>query len=41
MKLLDEWIGDIMDEMDKLGIADNALLWIAWSDLRLIYRNQF
>ena len=26
MKLVDQWIGDIMDEMDKLGIADNTLL---------------
>jgi arylsulfatase A-like enzyme len=26
MKLLDSWIGDIMDEMDKLGIADNTIL---------------
>jgi arylsulfatase len=26
MKLLDKWIGDIMDEMDKLGVADNTLL---------------
>ena len=26
MQLLDEWIGDIMDEMDNLGIAENTLL---------------
>ena len=26
MKLLDTWIGDIMNEMDKLGIADNTIL---------------
>ena len=26
MKKLDGWIGDIMDEMDKLGIANNTLL---------------
>jgi arylsulfatase len=26
MKLLDQWIGEIMDEMDELGIADNTLL---------------
>jgi arylsulfatase len=26
MKLLDQWIGEIMDEMDALGIADNTLL---------------
>ncbi len=26
MKKLDGWIGDIMDEMDKLGIAENTLL---------------
>jgi len=26
MKLLDQWIGDIMTEMDTLGIADNTLL---------------
>lgn len=28
MKLLDKWIGDIMDEMDKLGVADNTLVVI-------------
>jgi arylsulfatase len=28
MKLLDEWIGDILSEMDKLGIADNTLVVI-------------
>jgi arylsulfatase len=26
MKLLDTWIGDIMNEMDKLGIVDNTIL---------------
>jgi len=26
MKLLDEWIGQIMDEMDKLGVADNTIV---------------
>ena len=26
MKLVDTWIGDIMAEMDKLGIADNTIL---------------
>jgi arylsulfatase len=26
MKLLDTWIGEIMDEMDKLGIADNTVI---------------
>ncbi|MDX2452205.1 sulfatase-like hydrolase/transferase, partial [Desulfosarcina sp.] len=26
MKLVDKWIGDIMNEMDKLGIADNTIL---------------
>ena len=26
MQLLDKWIGDIMDEMDNLGIAENTLL---------------
>ncbi len=26
MKLIDTWIGDIMNEMDKLGIADNTIL---------------
>jgi len=26
MKLLDKWIGEIMDEMDKLGIADNTII---------------
>jgi arylsulfatase len=28
MKLLDEWIGDILDEMEKLGVADNTLVII-------------
>jgi len=28
MKLLDEWIGEILDEMDKLGIADNTFVVI-------------
>ena len=28
MKLVDTWIGDIMDEMDKLGIADNTILMV-------------
>jgi len=26
MKLLDTWVGEIMDEMDQLGIADNTLV---------------
>ncbi len=26
MKLVDKWIGDIMDKMDKLGIADNTIV---------------
>jgi len=26
MKLLDEWIGQIMAEMDKLGVADNTIV---------------
>jgi arylsulfatase A-like enzyme len=26
MKLLDTWIGEIMDEMDELGVAENTLL---------------
>jgi arylsulfatase A-like enzyme len=26
MKLLDRWVGDIMKEMDDLGVADNTLL---------------
>jgi len=26
MKVLDQWIGDIMKEMDELGVADNTLL---------------
>jgi arylsulfatase len=26
MKLVDTWIGDIMNEMDKLGIVDNTIL---------------
>jgi arylsulfatase A-like enzyme len=28
MKLVDQWIGDLMGEMDKLGIADNTLVII-------------
>ncbi len=28
MKLLDEWIGQIMTEMDKLGVADNTVVII-------------
>jgi len=28
MKLLDEWIGEIMTEMDELGVADNTLVII-------------
>ncbi len=28
MKLIDTWIGEIMDEMDKLGVADNTLLLV-------------
>ena len=28
MKLVDEWIGDLMAEMDKLGIADNTVVVI-------------
>jgi len=28
MKLLDEWIGQIMTEMDKLGVADNTVVVI-------------
>jgi len=28
MKLVDQWIGDLMAEMDKLGIADNTLVVI-------------
>jgi arylsulfatase len=28
MKLLDEWIGDLMAEMEKLGIADNTVVVI-------------
>jgi arylsulfatase A-like enzyme len=28
MKLVDQWIGDLMDEMDTLGIADNTLVVI-------------
>ena len=31
MKLVDEWIGDLMAEMDKLGIADNTLWWSSWA----------
>jgi arylsulfatase A-like enzyme len=26
MKLLDTWVGEIMDEMDELGIADNTIV---------------
>jgi arylsulfatase len=26
MKLVDQWIGELMDEMDKLGITDNTLV---------------
>ena len=26
MKLLDTWVGEIMDEMDRLGVSDNTLL---------------
>ena len=28
MKLVDQWIGELMSEMDKLGIADNTLVVI-------------
>jgi arylsulfatase len=28
MKLVDKWIGELMDEMDKLGVADNTLVII-------------
>jgi arylsulfatase len=28
MKLVDQWIGDLMSEMEKLGIADNTLVVI-------------
>jgi len=28
MKLVDQWIGELMDEMEKLGIADNTLVII-------------
>lgn len=28
MKLVDEWIGDLMNEMDTLGIADNTIVVI-------------
>jgi arylsulfatase len=28
MKLLDEWIGEIMTEMDKLGVTDNTIVVI-------------
>jgi arylsulfatase len=28
MKLVDQWIGELMDEMDELGIADNTLVII-------------
>ena len=28
MKLVDQWVGDLMAEMDKLGIADNTLVVI-------------
>lgn len=31
MKLVDKWVGDIMDEMEKLGIADNTIV-IAMGD---------
>jgi arylsulfatase len=31
MKLVDKWIGELMDEMDKLGITDNTLV-IAMGD---------
>lgn len=26
MKLVDQWIGELMDEMDKLGISDNTIV---------------
>ncbi len=26
LKLLDQWVGDIMNEMEKLGVADNTIL---------------
>src|SRR5210317_1581271 len=26
MKLVDQWIGDLMEEMEKLGVADNTLV---------------
>lgn len=26
MKLVDKWVGDIMDEMEKLGVADNTIV---------------
>jgi len=28
MKLVDEWVGEIMTEMDKLGVADNTIVVI-------------
>ncbi|MEH6590489.1 MAG: sulfatase-like hydrolase/transferase [Halioglobus sp.] len=28
MKLVDQWVGELMDEMDKLGVADNTLVII-------------
>ena len=28
MQLVDEWIGDILDEMEKLGVADNTIVLI-------------
>jgi arylsulfatase len=28
MKLLDEWIGDILDEMENVGVADNTIVLI-------------
>ncbi len=28
MKLVDQWIGELMAEMDELGIADNTLVII-------------
>ena len=28
MKLLDEWIGDLLDEMEELGVADNTIVLI-------------
>ena len=26
MKLVDQWIGELMDEMETLGVADNTLV---------------